>query len=126
MVEYIKKRDGSIQKFLPEKIEFAIYRALKSVNIDDLNLAIKLTKDVIERIDKEKIPNVEEIQDIVERVLVENGLFDAAKSYILYREKRKQMGNYKQDKNRSKKLTLLILKKFYNKEGEKNENRNCF
>lgn len=126
MVEYIKKRDGSIQKFLPEKIEFAIYRALKSVNIDDLNLAIKLTKDVIERIDKEKIPNVEEIQDIVERVLVENGLFDAAKSYILYREKRKQIRESKkilgiEDKLKLSVNSINVLRKRYLLRNEKGE-----
>ncbi|MCM8818053.1 MAG: adenosylcobalamin-dependent ribonucleoside-diphosphate reductase [Candidatus Omnitrophica bacterium] len=126
MVEYIKKRDGSIVKFQPEKIEFAIYRALKSVNIDDFNLAIKLTSWVIEKIDKEKIPTVEEIQDIVEKVLIENGLYDVAKSYILYREKRKQIRESKKILGVEDKLKLSInainvLRKRYLLRNEKGE-----
>ncbi|HOK56379.1 MAG TPA: adenosylcobalamin-dependent ribonucleoside-diphosphate reductase, partial [bacterium] len=126
MVEYIKKRDGSIVEFLPEKIEFAIYRALKSENIDDLNLAIKLTEKVIEKIDKEKIPTVEEVQDIVENVLVENGFYNVAKAYILYREKRKQIRESKKILGVEDKLKLSInainvLRKRYLLRDEKGE-----
>ncbi|MCM8771747.1 MAG: adenosylcobalamin-dependent ribonucleoside-diphosphate reductase [Candidatus Omnitrophica bacterium] len=118
MIEYIKKRDGSLQKFLPEKIEFAIYRALKSVNIDDINLASKLTSQVIEKLNKEKIPSVEEIQDVVEMVLVENGLYNVAKNYILYREKRKQIRESKkilgvEDKLKLSVNAINILRKRY-------------
>ncbi len=126
MAEYIKKRDGSIVKFQPEKIEFAIYKALKSVNIDDFNLSIKLTNQVIERIDKEKIPTVEEVQDIVEKVLIENGLYDVAKAYILYREKRKQIRESKkilgvEDKLKLSVNSINVLRKRYllrNENGE--------
>ncbi|MCM8804962.1 MAG: adenosylcobalamin-dependent ribonucleoside-diphosphate reductase [Candidatus Omnitrophica bacterium] len=126
MIEYIKKRDGATVKFLPEKIEFAIYRALKSVNIDDLNLATKLTQKVIERIDKEKIPTVEEIQDIVENILVEHGLYNAAKAYILYREKRKQIRESKkilgvEDKLKLSINAINILRKRYLLRNEKGE-----
>ncbi|MFN4226861.1 MAG: adenosylcobalamin-dependent ribonucleoside-diphosphate reductase [Candidatus Ratteibacteria bacterium] len=126
MVEYIKKRDGSIVKFQPEKIEFAIYRALKSVNIDDFNLATKLTNQVIEKIDKEKIPTVENIQDIVEKVLVENGLYDVAKAYILYRERRKQVRESKKILGVEDKLKLTVnainvLRKRYLLRNEKGE-----
>ncbi len=126
MIEYIKKRDGKLVKFQIEKIEFAIYRALKSVNIDDLNFAIKLAQKVIERIDKEKIPTVEEVQDIVENVLIENGLYSVAKSYILYREKRKQIRESKkilgvEDKLKLSVNAINILRKRYllrNENGE--------
>ena len=126
MVEYIRKRDGSIQKFLPEKIEFAIYRALKSVNIDDLPLASRLTQKVIEKIEKDKIPTVEEIQDIVENVLIENGLYDVAKSYILYREKRKQIRESKkilgiEDKLKLSVNSINVLRKRYLLRDEKGE-----
>ncbi|MCM8784743.1 MAG: adenosylcobalamin-dependent ribonucleoside-diphosphate reductase [Candidatus Omnitrophica bacterium] len=126
MIEYIKKRDGSIVNFQPEKIEFAIYRALKSVNIDDFALAIKLTNQVIEKIDKEKIPTVEDIQDIVEKVLVENSLYDVAKTYILYREKRKQIRESKkilgvEDKLKLSVNAINVLKKRYLLRNEKGE-----
>ena len=126
MVEYIRKRDGSIQRFLPEKIEFAIYRALKSVNIDDLPLATRLTQKVIEKIEKDKIPTVEEIQDIVENVLIENGLYDVAKSYILYREKRKQIRESKkilgiEDKLKLSVNSINVLRKRYLLRNEKGE-----
>jgi len=126
MVEYIKKRDGSIQKFLPEKIEFAIYRALKSQNIDDIGLATRLTQKVIEKIEKDKIPTVEEIQDIVENVLIENGLSNVAKAYILYREKRKQIRESKkilgiEDKLKLSVNSINVLRKRYLLRNEKGE-----
>jgi len=86
----IKKRDGSIQKFIPEKIETAIYKALKEGGIDNLSLARKLTEKVIEKISIET-PEVEEIQDIVENTLMENGYPEIARLYIIYREKRKRI-----------------------------------
>lgn len=126
MVEYIKKRDGSIQKFLPEKIKFAIYRALKSQNIDDLNLATRLTNQVIEKLEKDRIPTVEEIQDIVENVLIENGLSNVAKAYILYREKRKQIRESKkilgiEDKLKLSINSINVLRKRYLLRNEKGE-----
>ena len=88
--EFIKKRDGSIQKFIPEKIETAIYKALKEGGINNLSLARKLTEKVIEKISIE-IPEVEEIQDIVENTLMENSYPEIARLYIIYREKRKRI-----------------------------------
>jgi len=91
-LEFIRKRDGSIQKFIPEKIEIAIYKALKEGGIDNHSLAKKLTEKVIEKISgKKEIPQVEEIQDIVENTLMENGYPEIARLYIIYREKRKQI-----------------------------------
>ena len=92
----IRKRDGRIVEFAPEKITHAIYKAAESVakaegREVDKGLAEALTEKVITileyRFDKE-IPTVEETQDIVEKVLMKSGHAKTAKAYILYRQQR--------------------------------------
>lgn len=89
-VKQIKKRDGRIMAFDKKKVASAIFKALRSVGQEDEKLADKLAKEVAKVLDKEYdgkiIPTVEQIQDIVERVLIKENLAEAAKSYILYRE----------------------------------------
>jgi len=91
----IKKRDGAIVEFDPEKIITAIFKAASSVGGDDKKLAKKLADIVIEKLEKKYdgtiIPNVEEIQDLVENVLIEEGHAKTAKAYIIYRQKRKEL-----------------------------------
>jgi ribonucleoside-triphosphate reductase len=92
MITKIRKRDGSIAGFLPEKITRAIFKAAQSCGGSDYSKAEKLSFEVIQILEKNfqgKVPQVEEIQDIVEKVLIENGHAKTAKAYILYREKRK-------------------------------------
>lgn len=86
----IRKRDGRIEDFKSEKITKAIAKAFKSLgeNISENNLEI-ITKKVVELINDET-PTVEEIQDLVERVLMELNYFEVAKNYILYRSSRKE------------------------------------
>lgn len=88
MINKIKKRDGRIVNFDQEKITEAIWKAAKSVGGRDRNLAQSLSDEVVETIQEkfvEKIPGVENIQDIVEKVLIETGHATTAKAYILYR-----------------------------------------
>jgi ribonucleoside-triphosphate reductase len=92
MIEKIRKRDGSIEKFAPEKISSAIFKAAAACGGNDFGLAQELCQKVIELANekyKGQIPEVEQIQDLVEYVLIENGHAKTAKAYILYREKRK-------------------------------------
>ena len=92
MVKTIQKRDGRIEKFHPDKITWAIFKAATAVGGKDFDRAEQLCKQVIGIINKtytDKIPDVESVQDIVEKVLIENGHAQTAKAYILYREKRK-------------------------------------
>lgn len=92
MIEKIRKRDGSIEKFAPEKISSAIFKAAAACGGNDFGLAQDLCFKVIELANekyKGQIPDVEQIQDLVEYVLIENGHAKTAKAYILYREKRK-------------------------------------
>lgn len=90
----VYKRDGSLQEFNIEKITNAIFKAAQACGGDDKLTAGNLAKQVFDIIEikfKESIPTVEEIQNIVEKVLIENRHAQVAKAFILYREKRNQM-----------------------------------
>jgi len=88
----VVKRTGAIVPFTPERITNAIYRAAVAVGGHDRATAEKLTSQVIaymeERMPPDHIPTVEEIQDAVEKILIENGHAKVAKAYILYRDER--------------------------------------
>lgn len=93
MITTIKKRDGRLVPFNLEKISNAILKALNASGSGDENLAVKLSIEVASELEKNvcssgAIPSVEEIQDIVERVLIGEDLAKAAKAYILYRAER--------------------------------------
>lgn len=90
-IEYVRKRDGSIVPFNKQKIADAIFKAAQSVGGQDRYLAEDLAEVVKIYLEKEykgDIPSVEEIQDIVERVLIKTGHAKTAKAYILYRQRR--------------------------------------
>ena len=92
MLDKIRKRNGSVENFMPEKITFAIFKAAVACGGNDFETARKLTKEVVKLAEEkysDQIPEVEQIQDLVEYVLIENGHAQTAKAYILYREKRK-------------------------------------
>lgn len=89
----VQKRNGDIVRFDPQKIEEAIWKAVQSVGGTDRGPVKKLTDQAVEIIKEQHngtLPTVETIQDIVEKVLVENRHAKVAKSYILYRERRNQ------------------------------------
>ncbi|HAQ56466.1 MAG TPA: ribonucleoside triphosphate reductase [Acholeplasmatales bacterium] len=92
MPKQIVKRDGSVVPFRKEKIVLAIFKAASSVGGTDFSRSELLAEQVCEMADR-LYPNgtteVEGIQDIVEKVLIENGHAKTAKAYILYREKRR-------------------------------------
>ena len=83
----IIKRDGRIAPFDPEKISFAIFRALRAVGKPNRELAKELTQRVVQKIDfgLKEVPTVEIVQDLVEKTLFDNRDFEAAKAYIIYR-----------------------------------------
>lgn len=91
MVDRIRKRDGSVQPFVPDKITAAIFKAAVACGGDDFLLAQSLSDQVIALVSEYydgTVPDVEGVQDLVERVLIKNGHARTAKAYILYREKR--------------------------------------
>ena len=93
-LEWVKKRDGRVVPFQKGKISQAIYKALRSTGQDDQLLAQEMTEAVTLYLAKNGnngIPDIETIQDAVERVLVEMKLFTTAKAYILYRDKRARL-----------------------------------
>ncbi|MCF7830791.1 ribonucleoside triphosphate reductase [Candidatus Gracilibacteria bacterium] len=93
MIFKVQKRTGEIVDFHPEKIAKAIFAAAKEIGGNNRELSEKLAKEVIKLLDKnfkDQIPTVEQIQDTVEKVLIEDGHAQTAKSYILYRERRAQ------------------------------------
>jgi len=97
-VSKITKRDGRIVSFDETKIAGAILKALKAVEREDGDLARELSEDVVRLLNErfeDKIPSVENVQDIVEEVLIRNGYADVAKAYILYRQKRTEIREYK-------------------------------
>jgi len=87
--EKIRKRDGRIVKFDPERITNAISKAGTATGEFDRDTAEKLTIRVLaiaQQVIKDRIPTVEEIQDIVEDVLMASPYRKTAKAYIIYRE----------------------------------------
>lgn len=87
-LQTITKRDGSQAAFVPEKIEFAIFKALRATGKPDRALAHSYANQVMDCLVsayQNNIPTVEGVQDIVERILFQNKAFEAAKAYIIYR-----------------------------------------
>jgi ribonucleoside-triphosphate reductase len=89
-ITQVRKRDGRVVEFVPEKITNAILKAAESVGGHDTEEAKKLTEKVITVIEykfsEKEVPTVEEIQDVVEKVLIKSGHAKTAKAYILYRQ----------------------------------------
>ena len=95
-VSKIRKRDGRIVEFDEANIVNAIYRAATSVGIHNKKLAKDLASRVSEELnkkfdDEQNIATVENVQDIVEKILMDAGQTEIAKSYILYRQKRREI-----------------------------------
>ena len=94
MYNYIKKRDGRKVKFNDSKIMSAIERAGLETGEFAESEADTLTKKVLAQAEKslvEKVPTVEQIQDIVENVLLESKYKTTAKAYIIYRDQHKKL-----------------------------------
>jgi len=89
----VKKRDGSIVDFEPQRIKTAVEKAAISTNRHDLEFSAAITSEVVKMLEKKfsgedapEMPNVENVQDIVEQALMKGEFFEIAKAYILYRE----------------------------------------
>jgi ribonucleoside-diphosphate reductase beta chain len=87
---YVIKRSGEEVIFEAEKIKYAVLKAMQSVGEVDDEMAEKiarLTRKGIFRDDKDKTPHVDDIHEMVENKLMDNGLNDVAREYIVYRAK---------------------------------------
>ncbi len=92
MLTEIIKRDRSKVPFKKEKIVLAIFKAATAVGGNDFTISEKLADQVVKMAEErypDGIAEVEGIQDVVEKVLIENGHAKTAKAFILYREKRR-------------------------------------
>lgn len=96
-IDTIRKRSGELASFDRQKITHAVYKCLEQIgHKNSLEDAEKISKKVDKRITKFVknhdgfVPSVEDVQDMVEFELMKEGLFEAAKAYILYREQRSQ------------------------------------
>lgn len=109
-IKSIIKRDGRIVPFDIHKIADVIFKAAETVGGKDRDRALTLAQEVVQRLLKEhktKNPTVDDVQDAVEKTLIENGHAKTAKAYILYRHR----------KSEEQKTRMLIL-------GEKHSNEN--
>ena len=106
MIRFIVKRDGRKVSFNEDKISNAIRKALLSAHPDDKStsqyeedLVEKLTRRVVSDIEKQNLeePSVENTQDIIEKVLIQEGMASEAKNFILYRQNRTNVRNYNTD-----------------------------
>ena len=97
-ISRMTKRDGTVVLFDQGKITNAIYKAAQSVGGRDKKAAQILSDRVVQELGNigSAVPSVEEIQDTVEKVLIENGHAATAKSYILYRQNRAALRKEKQ------------------------------
>ena len=96
----IRKRNGSISNFDQDKISNAIFKALEATNKPDKELATELTSGVLNKLAEhgfsaEYAPSVEDIQDLVESTLIDQGHSDIARTYILYRHERRKIRDEK-------------------------------
>ncbi len=104
MIIHIIKRDGRKVPFNMEKIANAIFKAAQSCGGTDFNVAMDTAAEVCKTYEEEnpgKVPTVEEIQDLVEKTLIEKGHAKTAKAYILYR--------YERTRSREMKTNLMCV-----------------
>jgi ribonucleoside-diphosphate reductase alpha chain len=93
MIKHVKKRDGSLQPFDIRRIENAVEKAFKSLGVR--GNAKEIAEEVKRRIEDHEVISVEEIQDVVEKVLIEREYAEVAKAYILYRKERERVRELK-------------------------------
>jgi len=94
MTQTIKKREGQLVEFDKKKITEAIFTAMLAAGEKNKTISEKVAEQVIIKLEKrfkDKIPQVEEVQDIVEEVLIREGMVKVAKAYILYRDRRSRI-----------------------------------
>ncbi len=100
MFKHILKRDGREAPFDDSKITDAIFKAAMAVGGEDRQTAMELTIEVLKTLKGKyngRVFGVEDVQDVVEKVLIEAGHAKTAKAYILYRDKRTRIRDAKGD-----------------------------
>lgn len=118
----ILKRNGKEEDFNPGKITLAIQKAGEATGEFDQEMAKKLTiraLNIIQQMIVDRLPSVEEVQDIVEQVLLSSPYLKTARAYIIYREQHKQIREI------TSKFNTNLVNQYLNKEDWRvNENSN--
>jgi len=95
----IRKRDGSVVFFQADKIESAIWKAVRAVGGKDKERAKAISGLIVEKLDRihgdHGIADVEDVQDLIEKVLIEEGHAKVGKAFILYRKSREELRDVK-------------------------------
>jgi len=108
----IKKRDGSLADFEPERIKNAVHRAFLAVELENGEKAESITEEVVallkERF-RDVIPSVEDVQDIVVEVLKKKGYGKVAQAYDDYRKKKEELRSLRETLGIETKLTVNAL-----------------
>lgn len=95
----IRKRDGRVVEFNPDKITDVIYKSAVAVGGSDRAAAESVTSAVVGILDiiykDGRIPTVENVQDLVEKILIEKGHAKVAKAFILYRDQHRKIRDAK-------------------------------
>jgi ribonucleoside-triphosphate reductase (formate) len=116
-IQQVRKRDGRSVAFNQSKITSAIFKAAQAVGGEDRALADELSGVVVLFLEKHyenQVPTIEEIQDMVEKVLIETGHAKTAKAFILYRQERAKVREMLQVRKRMQKadnstdMSLLV------------------
>ena len=98
-IKKIRKRDGQIVPFTQDKVTNAIFKAAVAVGGEDKNIARGLSEKVMEILRHDlkphEVPTVEGIQDVVEKVLIDEGHAQTAKAFIIYRQKHRDLREMK-------------------------------
>jgi ribonucleoside-triphosphate reductase len=94
-MKFVRKRDGRLEPFDQERIVNAVWKAAKAVGGKEREPAKKVSDlvvaELLRRFGEDGCPTVEEIQDIVEKMLIEGGHSRTAKAYILYRKQHQDL-----------------------------------
>lgn len=98
VIKVIVTREGDIVPFDISRIERAIEKAAESANHNDLSFVDDISDTVLDNLvsvvvesDGERTLSIEDIQDIVEKTLMETGHYDIAKEFIIYRNNRQKL-----------------------------------
>ena len=98
-LKFILKRDGRLAEFDAQKIADAIFKAAKSVGGTDNSKSAEAAQSVVEILEiiykDGRVPTVENIQDLVEKILIEKGHAKVAKAFILYRDQHRKIRDSK-------------------------------
>ena len=115
----VVKRDGREVEFDANKIKVAIRKANNEVDISE-RVSEEKIENIVQDIVEKQINSVEDIQDFIEKNLVEAGLYKLSKKYIVYRYTRSLV----REANTTDESILSLVKNSNKEVGEENSNKN--